>query len=142
MRKSHSLALMAASLIFWQASSIPVLAEKLPRYKRTYSVKLNFGHPIQIPFVLDSGDADGDGFDDFAVSAKIVPPRNSDVLKAPKIYSFLVQNLPKTGKLRPYNLGENSLTHQTHTGAFVRSRGASYFVLGRNGETLQEAYSQ
>lgn len=115
----------------------PVLADSAspPKYKRTFGGKLNFGQQIQIPYILDSADADGDGHDDFAVGAKIIPPRGGNVLAAKKIPSFLVQNVPQTGQLRPYNLGENGMTHRTWAGAFVpSSRGPVHFVLGRNGE--------
>ncbi len=109
---------------------------KLPRYKATYSIKLEFGRRIEIPYILDSADVDSDGYDDFAVGAKIEPPQGKNVLKAPKIYSFLVQNVPSSGEFRPYNLGEDSLTHRTWAGAFLRPGQGEpmHFVLGRNGE--------
>ena len=120
------------------ASPASALADRYspPSYTRTFGGKLNFARPIEIPYILDSADADGDGHDDLALGAKIVPPRGGNVLAAPKVYSVLVQNLPRTGQFRPYNLGNNGLTHRTWAGAFVPGArgGPAHFVLGRNGE--------
>lgn len=106
-----------------------------PKYRQTFAGRVPFSRPIQIPYIIDSADVDGDGHDDFAVGGKIVPPRGSDVLDAPKIQSFLVQNQPASGDLRLYDLGPSSLTHRTWAGAFVSGgKQGAIFVLGRNGE--------
>ena len=105
-----------------------------PKYRQTFAARVPFARPIQIPYIIDSADANGDGYDDFAVGGKIAPPRGGDVLTAPKIHSFLVQNLPESGDLRIYDLGPGSLTHRTWAGAFVPSEKGTMFVLGRNGE--------
>ena len=135
MRIFGSILIVIITLMADLPESISADSVKLPRYTATYSTKLEFGRRIEIPYILDSADVDGDGFDDFAVGAKIVPPQGN-VLKAPKIYSFLVQNVPSSGEFRSYNLGKDSLTHRTWTGAFLRPVQGQpmHFVLGRNGE--------
>lgn len=100
-----------------------------PKYRQTFAARVPFARPIQIPYIIDSADANGDGYDDFAVGGKIAPPRGGDVLTAPKIHSFLVQNLPESGDLRIYDLGPGSLTHRT--GWRLRAKRKGYDVRSR-----------
>jgi len=136
MRIFGPILIVIIALLAGSTDSISADGAKLPRYTATYSTKLEFGRRIEIPYILDSADVDGDGYDDFAVGAKIEPPQGKNVLKAPKIHSFLVQNVPSSGEFRSYNLGKDSLTHRTWAGAFLKpDKGEPmHFVLGRNGE--------
>jgi hypothetical protein len=135
-RKIGLLSIAAAALLVTAPQTLSGESPNLPNYKATYSTRIEFGRSIEIPYILDSADVDGDGFDDFAVGAKIVPPPGRNVLKAPKIPSFLVQNIPSRSEFRPYNLGADSLTHRTWAGAFLKPAPSEpmHFVLGRNGE--------
>lgn len=110
-------------------------ADSFPTYSRIFSTRINFGQRIEIPYVLDSGDLDGDGFDDLAIGAKVARARGTDMESAPQIYSYVVRNLPEKRAFAAYSLGDTSLTHRTWAGAIARSGGHGFLVLGRNGES-------
>ena len=108
----------------------------VPSYQLTWRSKIDFGAKIQILYILDTYDVDGDGAEDFAIGAKIEPVDRSDFLNNKKINSFMVHNDAANGRFVPYNLGPDSLTHRTWAAAFYRPRGGAptHLVLGRNGE--------
>ena len=98
--------------------------------------KIRFGGPIDTPYILDTFDVNGDGADDFAVSAKTWVTNRKDYLKNKFIHSSLVLNNPVKSTFKILDLGEAGMTQRTWAGKFYRmaQNQSVYYVLGRNGE--------
>jgi hypothetical protein len=85
-----------------------------PNYKLASKVKVPFGKADEF-YILDIADVDGDGADDFAVSAMTTGGNFTGGAAKPgdKVHSFVVRNNTKSGKLELTDLGEDGLTWRT-----------------------------
>jgi hypothetical protein len=110
-------------------------AAEAQSYKPTNTVAVPFGAEIAIPYILDEADIDGDGTEDFALSAMVSVRNKSSTAKAGFVHSFIALNDPISSKLELYDLGDDGLTQRTWAGKFVGNpKTGMFFVLGRNGE--------
>jgi len=99
-------------------------------YKSVFSTKLPFGGKVAEAYIPGSFDVDGDGAEDFAVTGLAREDAKNTIL-----HSFIVRNDAAGKNLQVTDLGDDGLTRNTSGATFFREAdGATYFVLGRNGE--------
>jgi hypothetical protein len=106
-----------------------------PGYKNTSSISVPFGQGIETPYILDTADLDGDGWEDFALSGKVRVGAAKTLQQAGQIASFVALNDRGARAVRLYGLGAAGMTHRTWAGKFVAAgKGRTFLFLGRNGE--------
>ncbi len=111
----------------------PLPADPEVSFKPGAKSKVDFGARQQDDgsYILDVGDIDGDGAEDFLLSAETEWSANPRPVR-----SFVVRNNPVSGGFDATDLGEGGLTMRTWAGEILHDPvdGAVFAILGRNGE--------
>ncbi len=128
--------LVIVMVVAAKGAAVAASSPKSLSYHLVSKQKVPFGAPIERPYVLDSFDVNGDGADDFAISAQTKVTNTRDYTKNKFVHSLFVLNDLANNTFTTFDLGEPGLTQRTWAGKFFRTAGnpSVFLVLGRNGE--------
>jgi len=132
--RSFRVSVLAAVLLLASCeasdTSIGASADRATTYSLSSRAQVPFGRAIQIPYILDAADVNGDGQGDIAFGAKAA--NVNELTAATEIMTFLGTSQPDGG----FSLAPLTRTHRTWSGAFFQpsGNGPVFLAMTGNGE--------